>query len=53
LMAGVGLNITVVSYLDEVAFGLLACPEVVPGVDEIAAAVPEAHSELLKLARDR
>lgn len=36
LAAGQGLNITVVGYLNELHFGLIACREVVPDVDEVA-----------------
>ena len=53
LMAGTGLNITVLSYLDSVGFGLIGCREIVPNIDAIAAAVPDALAELLKAAHDR
>ncbi len=45
-----GLNITVISYLDNVDFGFLACRELVPDVDELAAFVPDALTELKKAA---
>ena len=45
-----GLNVTVMSYLDHVDFGFIACRELVPDVDELAAAVPEALAELVKAA---
>jgi diacylglycerol O-acyltransferase len=44
------LNITVMSYLGSVGFGLLACRETVPGVHVIAGYVPEAFAELLAAA---
>jgi diacylglycerol O-acyltransferase / wax synthase len=53
LLAGTGLNITVLSYLDSVGFGLIGCREIVPNIGEIAAAVPDALAELLKAAHDR
>ena len=37
-----GLNLTVISYLDHVDFGFIACRELVPDVDDLAAAVPDA-----------
>jgi WS/DGAT/MGAT family acyltransferase len=45
-----GLNLTVISYLDHVDFGFLACRELVPDIDELAALVPEALAELKKAA---
>jgi len=43
-----GLNVTVISYLDHVDFGFLASRELVPDVDALAAAVPQALAELAK-----
>ena len=37
LVEGVGLGITAVSYRDEVAFGFMACADLVPDVQELAA----------------
>jgi diacylglycerol O-acyltransferase / wax synthase len=45
-----GLNLTVISYLDHIDFGFIACRELVPDVEELAALVPEALSELMKAA---
>jgi WS/DGAT/MGAT family acyltransferase len=53
LLAGTGLNITVLSYLDSVGFGLIGCREIVPDIDVIAAAVPDALAELVKAAHSR
>ena len=53
LLAGTGLNITVLSYLDSVGFGLIGCREIVPDIEAIAAAVPDALADLLKAAHDR
>jgi WS/DGAT/MGAT family acyltransferase len=43
---GCGLNVTVISYLDQVHVGFLACRELVPDVDALAAAVRDALTEL-------
>src|SRR5262249_61155598 len=45
-----GLNVTVISYLDHVDFGFLACRELVPDVDDLAQNIPEALTELMKAA---
>jgi WS/DGAT/MGAT family acyltransferase len=45
-----GLNLTVISYLDHVDFGFIACRELVPDVDELAVAVPDALREIQKAA---
>jgi WS/DGAT/MGAT family acyltransferase len=47
---GAGLNLTVISYLDSVGFGFLACRELAPDIDRLAAAVSDALEELVKLA---
>jgi WS/DGAT/MGAT family acyltransferase len=47
LVEGVGLGITVVSYRDRVGIGFLACPDLLPDVDALAARVPAALDELL------
>jgi WS/DGAT/MGAT family acyltransferase len=47
---GAALNLTVISYLDTVGFGFLACRELVPDVDRLAAGVDDALKELVKLA---
>jgi len=44
---GAGLNVTVLSYLDNVDFGFLACTEQVPDVNTMAADVELAMAELL------
>lgn len=43
-----GLNLTVMSYLDHVDFGFLACRELVPDLDDLASGVPDALVELEK-----
>lgn len=47
---GAGLNVTVLSYLDSVGFGLIACPDNVPDLWRLARHVPEAFEELEKAA---
>ena len=47
---GAGLNVTVLSYLDHVDFGFLACAGLVPDLDDLAARLPDALAELVKAA---
>ncbi|MEY2419552.1 MAG: diacylglycerol O-acyltransferase / wax synthase, partial [Actinomycetota bacterium] len=47
---GGALNITVMSYMDTMNFGLVACAETIPNVEDIAHYLDEALDELLKLA---
>lgn len=47
---GTGLNITVMSYLGTIHFGLVACPDLIPDVDDLAERIPEALKELQKAA---
>jgi hypothetical protein len=44
------LNITVLSYLDSIDFGLIACRAVVPDVDAIAAHIGAEFEALKKAA---
>ena len=53
VLAGAGLNITVLSYLDNVGFGLIGVRELVPDIERIADFVPDAAAELLKAAHDQ
>jgi len=48
---GAGLNITVLSYIDRVDWGFIACRELAPRLQDMANAVEDAHAELLKAAR--
>jgi diacylglycerol O-acyltransferase len=50
LVEGMGLNITVVSYLDTVSFGFQVCPDLVPDVAQLARYVDDAVAELEKAA---
>ena len=47
---GAGLNITVISYMDDVDFGFMAARESVPDVGDIASAVSDSLAELKKAA---
>jgi WS/DGAT/MGAT family acyltransferase len=48
----VGLNVTVLSYMDIVEFGLLACRDLVPDLWAIADAIPETLEELVIAAKN-
>jgi diacylglycerol O-acyltransferase / wax synthase len=47
LMDGGGLNMTVMSYLDSLDFGLLACPDVSPDVWSLAEGLGQALEEFV------
>jgi WS/DGAT/MGAT family acyltransferase len=49
---GGGLNMTVMSYLDAMDFGLDACPELIPDLDTIVAGLHASLEELKKAADD-
>lgn len=46
LVDGIGLNVTVWSYVDRMNFSLLACPDLLPDVHLLASYLPGALSEL-------
>jgi len=48
---GAGLNMTVMSYQENLDFGLLACPDVLPDVWSLADGLSDALAELTKAAR--
>ena len=48
IMDGGGLNMTVMSYLDSLDFGLLACPDVLPDVWHLADGLSLALDELVE-----
>jgi diacylglycerol O-acyltransferase len=48
LMMGMGLNCTVMSYMDSVDFGLQCDPELIPDLWAVSAHIPDALRELLK-----
>jgi WS/DGAT/MGAT family acyltransferase len=49
---GIGLNVTVFSYLDRVHFGLFACRKLLPELDELGTHVDDALAELVVCALD-
>jgi WS/DGAT/MGAT family acyltransferase len=51
-MEGAGMNITVVSYMGSVDFGIIACERSVPHVADIALGFGAAVADLLKIALD-
>ncbi len=50
IVDGAGLNITVMSYMGWMNFGLVACRETVPQVWDIAGGLNQALEELKKAA---
>ena len=50
VIEGAGVNITVVSYVDSVDFGIIACRESVPDAWDIALGFGAAVGDLVKLA---
>jgi diacylglycerol O-acyltransferase / wax synthase len=46
VMDGMGLNVTVLSYMDEIGFGFVACRELIPDLWELAEGVNAALAEL-------
>ncbi len=47
---GAALNLTVISYLDSIDFGFLACRELMPDLDSLAVLVASAFDEIAGLA---
>ena len=46
MVEGIGLNVTVWSYVDRMNFSLLACPDLLPDVEVLASLFPAALAEL-------
>jgi len=46
----IGLNITILSHDDQINFGLVSCPELMPDVWDLADKIPEALDELISAA---
>jgi len=46
LMEGSGLNVTVLSHNGRLDVGLIACPDLVPGLDGLLADILDAFGEL-------
>jgi len=51
IVEGVGLNVTVMSYMGTLYVGLLGCRELVPEVDHLAVLLGDSLVELVKAAR--
>ena len=49
---GIGVNVTVFSYLDRLYFGVLACRKLIPELDAMVAYVDDALGELVACALD-
>ncbi len=49
---GVGLNVTIFSYLDQLHFGLLSCRKLLPELDNLAVSIDDALGELVGCALD-
>ena len=52
VMDGAGLNVTVLSNMDAIGFGFIACRELMPELWDLADAVPGAVEELLEAAKN-
>lgn len=50
---GMGLNITVLSYLDTIGLGFITCPELVPDLWDLTSGIDESLRELEKAAEGR
>jgi diacylglycerol O-acyltransferase len=53
VLDGMGLNITVLSYEDEIGFGFVSCRELVPDLWDLAGGVEPALKELLSRTKER
>ncbi|MHB1711794.1 MAG: WS/DGAT/MGAT family O-acyltransferase, partial [Acidimicrobiales bacterium] len=51
VMAGMGLNVTIMSYRGVMYWGIISCPEIMPKVWDLAAGIPLALDELLQAAQ--
>ncbi|HWB65439.1 MAG TPA: wax ester/triacylglycerol synthase family O-acyltransferase [Mycobacteriales bacterium] len=51
VMDGAGLNVTVLSNMEAIGFGFIACRELVPDLWDLAEQVPAATAELVEAAR--
>ncbi|MFY9588745.1 MAG: WS/DGAT domain-containing protein [Actinomycetota bacterium] len=50
ILEGIGLNITVWSYIDQMNFAAIACRDLLPDVHQVIDRLPDALDELLKAA---
>lgn len=51
ILEGIGLNVTVWSYLEGMSFSALACPDTLPDVDVLVAGLADALNELVQCAQ--
>jgi len=51
LVDDLGVMMAFISYRDRITLGMLTCPDIVPGADELAAGVRRGIEELLALSR--
>jgi diacylglycerol O-acyltransferase len=51
ILEGIGLNVTVWSYVDRLGFGLVACRETMPDLWDLADHLHDALAELRKAAQ--
>ena len=51
ILEGIGLNVTVWSYLDQMNFAAIACPELMPEIHRITDGLSDSLEELVKAAR--
>jgi diacylglycerol O-acyltransferase / wax synthase len=51
VMDGAGLNVTVLSNMDTIGFGFIACKELMPELWDLSDAIPDAVAELLEAAK--
>ena len=51
VMDGAGLNVTVLSNMDTIGFGFIACTELMPELWDLSDAIPAAVEELLEAAK--
>jgi diacylglycerol O-acyltransferase len=49
---GIGLNVTILSYLDQLHFGLLGCRRLLPELDDVTLYIDDALGELVGCALD-
>jgi diacylglycerol O-acyltransferase len=49
---GIGLNVTILSYLDQLHFGLFSCRKLLPELDDLAVYIDDALGELVGCALD-
>ncbi len=53
LVEGIGLNVTVMSYIDRLGVGILACRDLIPDLDDFTQYMHESFAELEKVTARR